>query len=179
MPVNLSYWGLLDDKLVTGVCLVKEGGGAGTWARVDEYGQPMTLPGNYFFSHPTYTGMERVTVSNQEMVKIPAFFVKNLIPNYGPYGGRPCWIISPTPRDGFRLHPAFKNTEGDLSSIYIGAYLATNNGGNVYGSLPGKPPAVSVNITNFKARINALNTGNVSGFHMMRFYEWAALQCCF
>jgi hypothetical protein len=176
MPNSLSFWGLMNDKAVTGVCLVKEGGGGGTWARVDEFGQPMALPGNYFDYHPVYAGMERVTIADQEMVRIPAFFVTNPKPASGPYAGRPCWVVSPTPREGFRLHPAFKNTAGDLDCVYIGAYLASDIGNSTLGSRPGKAPKYSLTQAVIDEQISALNTGGAAGFHMIRLYEWAALQ---
>jgi hypothetical protein len=169
----------MDDKAVTGVCLVKEGGGAGTWARVDEYGQPMSLPGNYFDYHPVYAGMVRTTVAGQEMVKIPAFFVKRFAAHSGPFSGQPCWVISPGPREGFHLHPAFKNTAGDLDCFYLGSYLATDNGDGSYGSRPAKSPVVNISHSNMKTRFEAMNTGGATGFHMMRFYEWAVLEWLF
>jgi hypothetical protein len=120
-----------------------------------------------------------VTVENQEMIKIPAFFVKHFTPNAGPYAGRPCWAISPAPRDGFHLHPALKNTAGDLDCVYVGAYLATEVTTGVYGSQPAKLPASGITHANFVSGIEALNTGDVAGFHMLRLYEWAALQWLF
>jgi hypothetical protein len=74
------------------------------------------------------------------------------------------------------LHPAFKNTSGDLDCVYIGAYLATDDGNNVYGSLPGKPPVLGASHVTMLPRFEALNTGGVAGFHMLRYYEWAVLQ---
>lgn len=161
---------------VIGICHAAVGNYTGLWCHVDENGQPVSPPPMYFDFHPVYSGLRRVLVDGQVMVEIPVFYIKHLTPASGPCAGRPCKIISPTPRDGFKPYPAFISTSGAvLEKIYVGAFQGTDEGSSKVGSRPGKMPIVNLTIDVMRQRCENRNTGGVSGFHLWNIYEYNAI----
>lgn len=170
---NVTVGGL---SPVIGICHVAVGNYTGLWCHVDENGQPVSPPPLYFDFHPVYSGLRRVLVDGQVMVEIPVFYIKHMTPASGPCAGRPCKIISPTARDGFKPYPAFISSSGAvLEKIYVGAYQGTDEGSNKIGSRPGKMPIVSQTIDVMRQRCENRNTGGVSGFHLWNIYEYNAI----
>lgn len=114
-----------------------------TWTRIDEYGNTISLSTSDFDSHLIWGQMKRCLLSadgvatfgenaredgldltgasGRVMVRIPKFYVKSSNPSTNVYR----WWISPLPRNGFVIHPAFVQRGGvEREQIYVGAYQA-------------------------------------------------------
>ncbi|MFB6403477.1 hypothetical protein, partial [Pseudomonas putida] len=57
---------------VIGIAMLATGGGAGTWARVDENGATKVTDASFFSAHATYGAIQDQVVDGQSMVRIPA-----------------------------------------------------------------------------------------------------------
>lgn len=115
------------DNFVIGIKKISDTGGSGTWALIDENDNIVDVEDGYFEHHPCYQ-FEEVSLAGNDMVAIPKFYVKS------DTSGR--FWISPTPKDGFHVHPAFMskgkeisetvtNTDGtvtDITRIMIGKW---------------------------------------------------------
>ena len=163
---------------VIGICQVDVGNYTGLWCHVDENGQPVQPNARYFDYHPVYSGMRRVLMDSQVMVEIPVFYVKYMIVTSGPFAGKPCKLISPAPKEGFKPYPAFLDSSGTvLNKIYVGAFQGTNEGGIPVkaGSRPGKMPLVNATIDTMRQYCANRNTDGVTGFHLWDIYEYNAI----
>ncbi|KAF2406713.1 hypothetical protein SAMN04490179_4550 [Pseudomonas antarctica] len=160
---------------VIGIALLATGGGAGTWARVDENGVTKVTDASFFSSHATYGAIQDQVVDSQNMVRIPAFYVKRgTIASGANFGKKAVWI-SDQSATGFTLHPAFKNAGADLGQFWVGKYQGTTDGAKL-GSKPGLMPLASIDFPNMQARAAARNTAGVSGFALWSIYQLSAIQ---
>jgi len=162
--------------LIYGIAMVSSGGGAGTWARVDENGDNITLTTTDFNNHPVWGNIETVTIDSQKMVKIPKFYYKVGTLSGGDRTGKKAWLISPSPKSGFSLHPAFMDGGTEIDQFYYGAYEASDDGGTKAKSISGVLPLVSIDFSTMQTRCTARNTGGVDGFHMLNIHELSAVQ---
>jgi len=113
--------------------------------RINEGGLSLALNVHDFDAHPVHGGMRRCTMApdgsinnyganprgdgltltgadGRVMVEIPKFYVKSLSPRANVYQ----WWISPVPKLGFEVHPAFLQRGGiERDYIYVGAFEAT------------------------------------------------------
>lgn len=159
-----------------GVALITAGGNGGTWAYVDGAGNPIANPGSAWFNaHPVFGGIQDVLIDGQEMVKIPAFYVRRAVIASGANAGKEAWWIADGPVDGYHLHPAFRHAGADLAQVYVGKYQARLYN-NRLSSAAGHMPAVNRSLTQFQADAAARNAGGVSGFMVWSVYHWAAIQ---
>lgn len=125
-----------------------------------------------------WKNIETVTIDDQQMVKIPAFYVRcGLAPSGTDTAGRKCWWVSAAPRAGYHLHPAFIHNGSKLEQFYIGAYEAYNTGDTKAGSAANKSPWVSIDFSQAKTVCEARNSadGEISGFHLQNYYERSAI----
>lgn len=160
---------------VIGIALLATGGGAGTWARVDENGATKVADASFFSSHATYGAIQDQVIDGQNMVRIPAFYVKRGTIASGVNAGKKAVWISDQPAAGFTLHPAFKNAGADLAQFWVGKYQGTNDGTKL-GSKAGLTPLVSIDFPTMQARAAARNTAGVSGFALWSIYQLSAIQ---
>ena len=179
IPGNLSP--------VIGICLVKEGGGAGTWARVDGDGQPFEVPPYYFDYHPTYSAIKRVTIDGQVMQEHHKFYYKAFTIESGPYVGKPARCISPYKVDDtWKVFPSFMKNGKEIDTWWCGTYQASTDAGQltadkgentVLGSAPDKYPFAYV-----ESDIMALqycrnrNTELSAGWDLWNVYQLAEIQ---
>ena len=108
---------------VMGMVLVEEGGGAGTWVRVNQNFETVEFDTN----HGTWAGMH--TVMNEtygEFVEIPITYVKTETLTDGPYAGKNCWWTADGPEDGFHVHPAFIGQDGQPHNLQVASWVASN-----------------------------------------------------
>ena len=152
-----------------GVKMIASGGGSGTWVHIDEFENIVNLSDNYFEKHPVYSNITKVQLEGtQTMVKIPKFYVRT-------DEGKKFWI-SDILKDGFRLHPAFLNDNGEeVDYFLVGAYQS-NISIDKCCSEPDVYPTAKKSFLEY--RISCLNrnvTGGVSGYHMWNIYEVAAI----
>lgn len=96
------------DNYVIGVKRISDSGGAGSWVWIDEYDNIVEVENGYFKHHPTYQFPERSMAGN-EMVAIPKFYVRT--------DGNTRYWISPEPKEGFHLHPAFMSKGKPIEDI--------------------------------------------------------------
>lgn len=162
---------------IIGICRVATGGGAGLWFNVDESGNPVSPNTAYFDNNPVFGGIQRMIVDDQIMGKIPQFWVKDFTPAEGMFAGKPCKLISPGQKEGFRIHPAFMNNNAQIPYYLLGCFEATDEGGNPkkLGSRPGKKPFTNVNFDTMKTYCANRNVNGVSGFMLWDVYQWSAL----
>lgn len=161
---------------VAGVALLQAGGDGGTWAYVDGDGNTVAAPGTaYFNAHPVFGGMQDVTIDGQNMVRIPAFYIRRAVIASGANAGKEAWWISDQPLPGYRRHPAFRHAGADIEQIYVGKYQASMEGSKL-ASKPGVLPAVSRSLTQFIADANARNASGVTGFMLWSVFHWSAIQ---
>lgn len=127
------------------------------------------------YSAPTLTGA--VDGSNgQVMVKFPKLYFKEAFGNNGGVGAGAMRgvYISLLPLDGFTAHPKFTWGNG-RQNIYIGAYEASNSGGNVLQSISGAAVLANIDLATFRSRAVARGTG----WHGYDFYSHHLLQLLF
>lgn len=160
---------------VIGIAMLATGGGGGTWSRVDENGATKVTDASFFSSHATYGAIQDQVVDGQNMVRIPAFYVKRGTIASGVNAGKKAVWISDQPAAGFTLHPAFKNAGADLAQFWVGKYQGTTDGAKL-GSKPGLTPLVSIDFPTMQARAAARNTAGVSGFALWSIYQLSAIQ---
>lgn len=160
---------------VIGIAMLATGGGGGTWSRVDENGASKVTDASFFSSHATYGAIQDQVVDGQNMVRIPAFYVKRGTIASGANAGKKAVWISDQPAAGFTLHPAFKRAGADLPQFWVGKYQGTADGSKL-GSKAGLTPLVSIDFPTMQARAAARNTGGVSGFALWSIYQLSAIQ---
>lgn len=136
---------VLDAGLIYGVEWGQgETGGSPILRHIDELGHSIPLNVHNFDSHPVWGGMRRCVLTDagvpsygsnprgdgltltgadgRVMVEIPKFYVKTLSPRANVYQ----WWISPVPKLGFEVHPAFLQRGGiERDQIYVAAFEAT------------------------------------------------------
>jgi hypothetical protein len=162
--------------LIYGIAMVSSGGGAGTWARVDENGDNITPTVTDFNNHPVWGNIETVTIDSQSMVKIPKFYSKVGVLTGGDRVGKKAWLVSDGPATGFTLNPAFMDGGVEINQFYYGAYEASDDGGTKAKSISGVLPLVDIDFTAMQARCTARNTGGVDGFSMVNIHQLSAVQ---
>ncbi len=161
---------------VVGIALVSTGATSGSWARIDEDGSAKTADAAFFNAHPTYSGIVGQAIDSQEMVKVPAFYIKTGLVASGAYVGKKAIWVSDKKEAGFELHPAFMNAGAAINQFWVGKYQGSNDGGTKLASVLGVAPLVSINFPTMQARANARNTGGVTGFSLWNIYQLSALQ---
>ena len=126
-----------------------------------------------FNKREPWSSIQTVTIDGQEMVRIPKFYIK-VGKNKD---DKKCWWVSPTPRKGYHIHPAFMHQGQELDQFYIGAYEAYNVGDGTAGSVKDKTPWVSITFNRAQTACDARNKqgGAHLGWHMQNYYERSAV----
>lgn len=153
-----------------GVKMIASSGGSGTWVRIDEYENTIEVNDNYFDVHPIFSNITQVQVEGtQVMVKIPKFYIRT-------DEGKKYWI-SDVPKDGFRLHSAFYNANGEeVDYFLVGAYQSSIHHEKCC-SEPDVFPTANTSFLEYKsycAKRNFIDSG-VNGYHMWNIYELGAI----
>lgn len=163
---------------VIGIALVTQGGGSGTWQRVNGAGEAVNWAKTNFDQHPVYKQITSYTIDGQEMVKIPRFYIKTYAPETGAYAGKPIWLISDLPLPGFKVHPAFAKPDGTTRDCYyVGAWQGSDQSGKLASTQASSPtPLVSIDMPTMIARAEARNVGGIEGFQLWDIYQLSAIQ---
>ena len=153
---------------VYGMVLTKEGGGSGTWVRVDEDFNTVAFDAS---KHGTWSKMRTVTDGSDVLVEIPTTWVKTEVIDGGVYDGKTCYWIADGPVDGFHVHPAFMKTDGTAGVLRVGAYMASKGIGNVPMSV--ETTSFWTNITRSALQSTAAtkNTGGRLGYRPYSIYD--------
>ena len=161
---------------ILGIVLVAEGGGSGTWQRINKDFDAITTTTADFDAHPVYAGVVDEVIDGQYMVKVPKFWVKTEFIPRGNYAGKRYWMVSDRPAGGFVVHPAFMRAGVEIDHFWVGKYQGTDDGGTKLGSKPGVIPIVSLSFPTLQARAAARNVNGVTGFALWNIYQLAAIQ---
>jgi len=112
---------------VMGMVLTQEGGGNGTWVRINENYE--TVP--FDFNHGTWTNMKSITTDRGAFVEIPITYVKTETITSGIYSGKKCWWIADGYAEGFHIHPVFIGSDGQPHNLQIASYIASKDNENL------------------------------------------------
>lgn len=126
----------------------------------------------YFEEHPVYAAVQPQTVDGQEMIRIPAFYVKT----FAVGDNARVYALSAEGGLGWFMHPAFRFRGADVPCFLVGAYEGSLDGDMVMCSLPGKPTAGSRGFHDMRASCLARNKSLGDGWDMLNIYQFAALQ---
>ncbi len=109
---------------VVGMVLAEEGGGAGTWVRVNQDFEIVEFDN---VLHNTWNNMHIVTNDTYgEFVEIPVTYVKTETLTDGPYAGKNCWWTADSSVEGFHVHPAFIGQDGQPHPLQVASWIASN-----------------------------------------------------
>jgi len=173
-------------RSIIGVAMTASGGNGGTFVHIDAAGNTIISPAavtnnaDVCADNPTFAGnpafaFTDVTIDGQAMVRVPAFYYKTGVISGGANDGLTAWWISDVPATGFALHPAFMSEGSAIAQFYNGKYQARSDGTKML-STSGGTPEVSKTHTVFQAEAEARNTGGVTGFSLLSFWQLAAIQ---
>lgn len=116
----------VNDAIIMGIVLSVEGGGEGTWVRVDKNYNTISFNSN----HKTWKNIKTVQDATYgKFVEIPVSYVKTEKIASGKYAGKTCWWIADAPANGFHVHPCFMGPDGKAHNLQIGVSVAYNNNG--------------------------------------------------
>ena len=128
-----------------------------------------------------WSGIEKVTIDGQVMIKIPKFYHKyGTIPAGRANAGKKAHWVSEKKLSGYHIHPAFVKNGYVMDCFYIGAYEAYNAGSSKAGSAASQTPWVNIGgFANAKTYCTNRNTdaNDVAkrGWHLQNIYEVAAV----
>lgn len=145
----------LESRDVIGIVLDVMGDECGL---VDLVGNPVQVSPEQLDEHPLYGDITERKVAGQWMVRIPWFFYRCAPITGGPHAGRQAIWISPEPVEGFQVHPAFLQPDGEAMDFMVGKYPATEDGPLV-GSQPPPAARVSCETRTMEARAAARGDG--------------------
>lgn len=110
------------------------------WRHIDSSLNVLNLQDaeRYFNNHPIYKNIVEQVIDGDHMIKIPKFYIKK----YWADGRRKFYfLISPTPKEGFDLHPAFYHDGEEKDCFWVGKYMAsatTHNQSSLTYDMPHK-----------------------------------------
>lgn len=108
---------------VIGVKRLSDVGGSGTWVWIDEEDNIVEVEEGYFESHPSFQ-FEEVNLEGNEMVSVPKFYVKS--------DGNSRYWISPEPKEGFHVHPAFMSKGKPIEDIVVDIHGNQHDEAKIY-----------------------------------------------
>ena len=174
-PLGEQYF---SDDFV-GICMMNPGLGVDGWVRINKDGNTITMtdPEIYFASHRLYDTTEEI-IDGQVMVKFKKGYAHSWTGVAGSNSaGKLCLGVSSRPiNSSWQVHPAFYNydTGAEIEQFWMGKYEGSLNG-NKLESLNGKTVKNNSTADAVDTWINNRNTGGVTGFHCLTFYETAWL----
>ena len=108
---------VIDDKAehIMGIILIEEGNG-GTWVRVNDKLETIDFDPN----NGIYKNIQEIENNRHgKLIEIPPVYVKTETFTEGEYEGKTCWWIADYPADGFHIHPAFIDEDGNPSVLRV------------------------------------------------------------
>ena len=162
-----------------GICMMNPGLGVNGWVRINKDGNTITMtnPETYFASHQLYNTTEEI-IDGQVMVKFKKGYAHAWTGVAGSdSAGKLCLGVSSEPiNSSWKVHPAFYNydTGSEIEQFWMGKYEGSLNGTKLE-SLNGKTVKNNCTADEVDMWINNRNTGGVTGFHCLTFYESAWL----
>ena len=170
-PLGEQYFG----EDFVGICMMNPGLGVNGWVRINKDGNTITMtnPETYFASHQLYDTTEEI-IDGQVMVKFKKGYAHSWTGVAGSdSAGKLCLGVSSRPiNSSWQVHPAFYNydTGAEIEQFWIGKYEGSLNGTKLE-SLHGKTVKKRCTADEVDTWINNRNTGGVTGFHCVTFYE--------
>ncbi len=157
---------------VYGMVLAVEGGGNGTWKRVDQEYNDITFDSTV---HRTWANIREIENENGVFVEFPVTWVKSEKLTEGKYAGRNCWWTADGPVEGFHVHPAFMGADGNPHPLRISKYMASKN------QTTNRPQSVDkglsteywvhLSLNDMCNQCKSLNTDNTQGYRMYTLYD--------
>ena len=178
-PLGEQYFGGDFGGDFVGICMMNPGLGVDGWVRINRNGNTITMtdPGIYFASHQLYDTTEEI-IDGQVMVKFKKGYAHSWTGVAGSdSAGKLCLGVSSEPiNSSWQVHPAFYNynTGAEIEQFWMGKYEGSLNGTKLE-SLNGKTVKNNCTADEVDTWINNRNTGGVTGFHCLTFYETAWL----
>lgn len=176
-PLGEQYFSFSDDFV--GICMMNPGLGVNGWVRIDVNGNTLTMadPNTYFASHDLFATTEEI-IDGQVVVKFKKGYAHSWTGVAGSdSAGKLCLGVSSMPiNSSWQVHPAFYNydTGAEIEQFWMGKYEGSLNGTKLE-SLNGKTVKNNCTADEVDTWINNRNTGGVTGFHCLTFYETAWL----
>lgn len=176
-PLGEQYFSYDDDFV--GICMMNPGLGVDGWVRINKNGNTITMtdPGIYFASHQLYDTTEEI-IDGQVMVKFKKGYAHSWTGVAGSdSAGKLCLGVSSRPiNSSWQVHPAFYNydTGAEIEQFWMGKYEGSLNGTKLE-SLKNRTVNNFNTADEIDTWINNRNTGGVTGFHCLTFYETAWL----
>lgn len=174
-PLGEQYFG----EDFVGICMMNPGLGVDGWVRINKNGNTITMtdPNTYFASHNLFATTEEI-IDGQVMVKFKKGYAHSWTGVAGSdSAGKLCLGVSSEPiNSSWQVHPAFYNynTGAEIEQFWMGKYEGSLNGTKLE-SLNGKTVKNNCTADEVDTWINNRNTGGVTGFHCLTFYETAWL----
>lgn len=173
----------------TRIGIVLEDADNWVFTRVGRNYEHASVDGDYWDSHPIWSILEAtrgVLVAGEEMVRIPAFYIRSGVVPHGSLAGKRCWMIDtavPTQAeldDGWHLHGAFMSDGfGDQDYITISLYNAYIDSGVAHSGAANPTGSYTTSVNHVNAA-NAKNTNSSAddtrGWHLATYMEFAALK---
>jgi len=147
-----------------------------TLVQTDQYGNAITMTAAMWAGHKLFGAIRRVNLADngtvnyvygdanfkydgtagQVMVQIPKFYYRN-----DSLANKYRYTISPSPRAGYKIHPAFVVDGVEKNYIYVSAFEGAFEAGSPYKlqSIAGVAPSVSQDLPTFRTRAQARGTG--------------------
>jgi hypothetical protein len=160
-----------------------------TLVQTDQYGNAITMTAAMWAGHKLFGAIRRVNLADngtvnyvygdanfkydgtagQVMVQIPKFYYRN-----DSLANKYRYTISPSPRAGYKIHPAFVVDGVEKNYIYVSAFEGYQTGGKLC-SIAGQAPAVSADLPTFRGYAQARGTG----WELMDWNTVSAIQLLF
>jgi hypothetical protein len=140
---------------------------------VDENGNSVTTSTKYFNDHPTYGGIaNNASLNGNDMAFIPAFYVKVWKDPEDVNHTR--YFLSPTPRDGYAKHPAFRYGDAANGFFYgrclnSKSYSAAETLGSSLSAATN--PVSNLTLAQANTMAGNINTGGETGWHQTTVWE--------
>jgi hypothetical protein len=147
-----------------------------TLVQTDQYGNAITMTAAMWAGHKLFGAISRCNLTDagvvsayygkagfsythatdQVMVEIPKFYYRN-----DSLANKYRYTISPSPRAGYKIHPAFVVDGVDKNFIYVSAFEGAFEAGSPYKllSTAGVALGVSQDLPTFRTRARARGTG--------------------
>lgn len=144
-----------------------------TLVQTDQYGNAITMTAAMWAGHKLFGAIRRVNLADngtvnyvygdanfkydgtagQVMVQIPKFYYRN-----DSLANKYRYTISPSPRAGYKIHPAFVVDGVEKNYIYVSAFEGYQTGGKLC-SIAGQAPTVSADLPTFRGYAQARGAG--------------------
>ena len=153
--------------------------GKGSFIRwIDSEANPLSVPLTYFDNHPVFGGMQAQKYQSgdgnptlHDVVRVPLYYTKVQTLIRDGFKRHRIWI-SPFPKEGFRIHPAFVRSPNGFR--YSAALLSASGG--YYQSVIGATAVDHLSTANAISRVVGINGTEPKEVAVPSVYEFCAIK---